>query len=98
LVPHLLFLIVMLSAPGAAAATVPAQEIPASYDLVAENDRFQLYVDSSTLAFKLLDKRSSYLWHSGIDEPTEGDRLNTSWQAFAKSGISIEYLDARATN
>lgn len=75
-----------------------AQEIPPSYALVAENENFQFYVDEATLAFKLLDKRSGYLWHSGLDEPIEGDRLNTSWQAFAKSGISIEYLDERAVN
>ncbi|MBX3062204.1 MAG: hypothetical protein KF726_04465 [Anaerolineae bacterium] len=74
------------------------QEIPATYQHVAENDLYALYVDSETLAFKLLDKRSNYLWHSGIDEPIEGDRLNKSWQAFARSGISIEYLDEKAIN
>lgn len=79
-------------------ATGLRQGIPAAYEMAAENDRFQLYVDSTTLAFKLLDKRSNYLWHSGIDELAEGDRLNNSWQAFAKSGISIEYLDKRAVN
>lgn len=73
-------------------------EIPPSYALTAENDRFQLYVDADSLAFKLLDKRSGYLWHSGIDELVQGDRLNRAWQAFAKSGISIEYLDAKAIN
>ena len=94
----LMLLIVIAMPSGAAVASTPAQEIPATYDMVAENARFQLHVDPATLAFKLLDKRSNYLWHSGLDEPLEGDRLNTSWQAFAKSGISIEYLDARATN
>ncbi len=84
--------------PRAARADAPPQEIPAAYELSAENDLFQLYVDSTSLAFKLLDKRSNYLWHSGLDELQEGDRLNSSWQAFARSGISIEYLDARATN
>ncbi|MCA9891233.1 MAG: hypothetical protein KC546_22805, partial [Anaerolineae bacterium] len=64
-------------------------EIPASYEMVAENDLFQLYVDSATLAFKVLDKRSGYVWHSGIDEVLEDDRLNRSWTAFALSGISI---------
>jgi hypothetical protein len=94
---NLLFL-VMVMLPGAVIASTPRQEIPAAYQKVAENDQFQLYVDASTLAFKLLDKRSSYLWHSGIDELLEGDRLNSSWQAFARSGVSIEYLDERATN
>jgi len=93
-----LCLSVILAPPDAARADSHSQEIPTSYQMVAETDLFQLYVDSSTLGFKLLDKRSSYLWHSGIDEIIEGDRLNNSWQAFARSGISIEYLDARAVN
>jgi len=74
------------------------EEIPASYQLIAENDSFQLYMDSSTLAFKLVDNRSGYTWYSGIDETIEGDRLNKSWRAFAKSGISIEYLDEQAVS
>ncbi len=95
------FWLVLLCLPAILApsgAAVLAQEIPPSYQMAAENDQFQLYVDSATLAFKLLDKRSNYLWHSGIDETIEGDRLNTSWRAFAQSGISIEYLDQKAIN
>lgn len=71
-------------------------EIPASYQLAADNDLFELYLDPATLAFKLRDKRSSYVWHSGIDELQEDDRLNRSWHAFAQSGLSIEYLDSKA--
>jgi hypothetical protein len=55
-----------------------------------------VYADPTSLAFKLLDKRSNYLWHSGLDELKPGDRLNRPWLAFAQSGLSIEYLDARA--
>lgn len=92
-------LVALLSAPtGAARGAVLRQDIPATYQMVAENDAFQLYLDSTTLAFKVLDKRSDYLWHSGIDELQDGDRLNRSWQAFARSGISIEYLDSKAIN
>ncbi len=91
-------LTLMLSALSLPYESVRAQAIPANYAPVAENDLFQLYVDDTTLAFKLLDKRSGYLWHSGLDEAIEGDRLNTSWRAFALSGISIEYLDNRAVN
>lgn len=98
LVLMFLFLAAVLPPSRASLADVSRQEIPSSYQMVAENNQFRLYVDSATLAFKLLDKRSSYIWHSGIDELIEGDRLNTSWQAFARSGISIEYLDERATN
>jgi Family of unknown function (DUF5696) len=90
--------VALMAFPANIAAEPKRQEIPTSYQLVAENDTFQLHVDSATLAFKLLDKRNNYLWHSGIDELIDGDRLNRSWQAFAKSGISIEYLDEKAVN
>lgn len=80
------------------AASARQQEIPPSYQKVAANETFDLYVDSTTLAFKLLDKRNGYLWHSGIDELLQGDRLNKSWRAFAQSGISIEYLDEKAVS
>ncbi|MCS6843790.1 MAG: DUF5696 domain-containing protein [Caldilineales bacterium] len=84
-------------APGSAAQTAgqPA-EIPAAYRPAAENERFQLYVDFDTLAFKLVDRRSGYVWHSGVDELQPGDRLNRAWQAFARSGVSIEHLDRKA--
>ncbi len=70
----MVFLLVTVSLPsGLARAFVPRpQEIPPSYQPAAENERFALYVDASTLAFKLLDKRSGYLWHSGIDELQPG--------------------------
>src|SRR5689334_11089282 len=97
-ISRFLWLIIFLLISAAVQAQDRPEGVPASYNLVAENESYQLYVDSSTLAFKLLDKRSNYLWHSGIDELIEGDRLNRSWQAFAMSGISIEYFDNRATN
>lgn len=84
--------------PKAQAAPARPQEIPPSYQRAAENENFALYVDSSTLAFKLLDKRNDYLWHSGIDELQQGDRLNKSWRAFAQSGLSIETLDEKAVS
>lgn len=75
-----------------------AQTIPDSYELVAENADFQLYANEETLAFKVLDKRSDYVWHSNLDEVTEEDGLNNTWTAFAQSGISIDYLDERAND
>jgi hypothetical protein len=73
-----------------------AQGIPDSYDLLAENERFQLYANPDTLAFKVVDKRSDYVWNSNLDEVTDEDDLNRTWTAFAQSGISIDYLDERA--
>ncbi len=71
--------------------------IPDSYDLAAENATFQLYFDRSTLAFKVVDKRSGYVWHSNLDEAEPDDKLNRTWIAFARSGISLDYLDEKAT-
>ncbi len=75
-----------------------AQEIPDTFELVGENEAFQLYANQTTLAFKVVDKRSGYIWHSNLDEKGEEDRLNRTWTAFAQSGISIDYLDQRATS
>ena len=74
------------------------QNIPDSYELLAENRDFQLYANRETLAFKVADKRSGYIWHSNLDEVDEDDRLNRTWTAFAQSGISIDYLDPKATD
>jgi hypothetical protein len=74
------------------------QGIPDSFELVGENTTFKLYVDKTTLAFKVVDKRSGYVWHSNLDELAKGDRLNKTWTAFAKSGVSIDYLDPKAIN
>lgn len=72
------------------------QTIPDTYELVAENSIFQLYANEATLAFKVVDKRSGYVWHSNLDEKAEEDKLNKTWTAFASSGISIDYLDQKA--
>lgn len=76
-----------------------AQEIPEDlYTLVGENGNFRLYANPETAAFKVLDKRSGYVWSSNLDEVTEEDDLNRTWTAFAQSGISIDYLDQSAAD
>lgn len=72
------------------------QTIPETYQKVAENDLFELYANPDSLAFKVLDKRSGYVWHSNLDEKEDGDRLNKTWTAFAQSGISIDFMDLKA--
>ncbi len=93
----LLLLLGWIPQPAQAAALrdVP---IPDPYALAAENASFKLYVNPSTLGFKVVDKRSGYTWNATLDEFEKTDRLNKSWKAFATSGISIEYLDAQAIN
>ena len=74
------------------------QTIPESYQMTAENETYILYVDHDTLGFKVVDKRSGYVWHSSLDEKLEEDKLNKSWEAFARSGTSINYLDSKAAS
>lgn len=83
---------------ASAQSSSPPQEIPATYELVAENTNFQLYANRASLAFKVVDKRSGYIWHSNLDEKIDGDRLNKTWTAFATSAISIDYLDEKAAS
>jgi hypothetical protein len=90
-------LLLTFAVPATAASPRP-DGIPETYDLVAENENFQFYVNAETLAFKVLDKRSNYLWHSNLDEKIQGDRLNKTWTAFAQSGVSIDYLDQKANS
>ena len=89
----------LLGVAAGADATVwrqGAQSIPDTFKLVAENAAFQLFVDETTLAFKVVDKRSGYVWSSNLDEVGPDDKLNRTWTAFARSGISIDYLDQKA--
>lgn len=93
----ILLMIVLFSMARTQSFMTPSEsaEMPGSYAKIAENDHFRLYMDTTTLAFKVRDKRNDYLWHSGIDELQPDDRLNRPWQAFARSGLSIDYLDER---
>ncbi|GAB4577540.1 MAG: DUF5696 domain-containing protein [Anaerolineales bacterium] len=84
--------------PERGTTTQRPQTIPETFELVGENDTFQLYANRTTLAFKVVDKRSGYIWHSNLDEKGDEDRLNRTWTAFAQSGISIDYLDPKAVN
>lgn len=71
-------------------------QIPDTYELVEKNANFELFANPDTLAFKVVDKRSGYIWHSNLDEVKPEDKLNRTWTAFASSGISIDYLDQKA--
>lgn len=73
------------------------QDIPASYEKLDENANFILYADRETLGFKVVDKRSGYIWHSSLDNVTEADKLNKTWTAFARSAVSLEMMMKNAT-
>lgn len=82
--------------PPAALTSQPNPNIPPTYQLAGQNDDFQLYANPDTLAFKVVDKRSGYIWHSNLDQVSDDDQLNRTWTAFAQSGLSIDYLDSKA--
>lgn len=73
------------------------QSIPDGYEILAENQTYSLYAHPETLAFKVVDLRSGYVWHSNFDEVTEEDGLNRTWTAFAQSGVSIDLMNRNAT-
>lgn len=75
----------------------PDTDIPDQFERVAENEHFELYADPATLAFKVVDKRNGYIWHSNLDEKLPEDRLNKTWTAFASSGISIDFIDQKVS-
>src|SRR5690625_2557766 len=62
------------------------------YTKVAENDKLILYVEEKSLAIKIENKETGYIWASGLDEP-DNYRLNTTWKHIVQSAITIDYKD-----
>ncbi|MCU9612677.1 DUF5696 domain-containing protein [Caldibacillus lycopersici] len=58
----------------------------------AESDEMVLYVDEDSLAIKLENKTTGYVWSSGIDNP-DNYRLNNTWEQIVQSAITIDYTD-----
>jgi len=55
--------------------------------LIAENSNFQLYYNEENISFKVLDKKTDYVWSTSIDRASAG-----SYTALLSSGIGIEYI------
>ncbi|MGG4489482.1 DUF5696 domain-containing protein [Metabacillus idriensis] len=64
------------------------------FEKAAENENLILYVNEESLALKILNKKTKYIWNSGIDQ-VEDVRLNKTWEQMAQSAITIEYSDRR---
>lgn len=67
------------------------------YDKIAENDQLALYVEESSLAIKIENKVSGYVWESGLS-PDKEYNLNTTWMNQAVSAITIDYQTADGKN
>ena len=59
--------------------------------LAAENEYIALYVQERTLAIKVKNKTTGYIFSSTLDEFSE-HRLNDLWIRFVESAISIDFV------
>ncbi|GGC77801.1 hypothetical protein GCM10007216_05410 [Thalassobacillus devorans] len=62
------------------------------YEQVAVNDHLALYVEPESLALKIENKHTGYLWSSGLEEDKDYN-LNNTWSQMAHSAITIDYID-----
>ncbi|MBS4218639.1 hypothetical protein KHA96_09975 [Bacillus sp. FJAT-49711] len=58
----------------------------------AESNDLVLYVNEKSLAIKLQNKKTGYVWGSGLDHP-ENYRLNKTWEQIVQSAITVDYTD-----
>ncbi|WP_430535524.1 DUF5696 domain-containing protein [Listeria rocourtiae] len=64
------------------------------FDKVAENADLELYVHPESLAIKVRNLASGYVWSSTLDGMSQY-RLNQSWKDFVDSAITLDYLNAQ---
>lgn len=69
--------------------------ITSEFQLFAENEKLALYLKTETLAIRILNKETGYIWSSNLDS-YEGERLNGTWKSYFESGITIEYYEVNA--
>lgn len=80
--------------PEKEASSIEVDTSMDDYDQVAENDTLTLYVNKDSLALKIVDKRTGYVWNSGLDE--DGDyNLNDKWRNMANSAVTITYVNEK---
>lgn len=64
----------------------------ADFTQVADNENLVLYVNQKSLAIKVKNKKTGYIWSSTIDG-MEKYKLNQNWKDFIDSAVTIEYLN-----
>lgn len=62
------------------------------FEKTAENENLILYVNKKSLGLKVQDKKTKYIWDSGLVEYNHY-RLNRTWQQMAQSALTIDYTD-----
>ncbi|WP_163536079.1 DUF5696 domain-containing protein [Gracilibacillus sp. YIM 98692] len=63
-----------------------------SYQLIAENDSLALYVEEDSLALQIENKKTGFIWMSGLDMDQEYN-LNNTWTNMAHSAVTIDYIN-----
>lgn len=61
------------------------------FTLAASNKDLSLYVDENSLAIKLRNETTGYVWSSTLDT-MEDHRLNETWRNFVHSAVTIDYV------
>lgn len=77
---------------AAESEAVREDTIPAEYEKIAENSRFNLYLRRDTLALIAESKKSGKVLYSTVQNPDEM-KDNATWKGFYQSGIVMEYLE-----
>nr|WP_280518690.1 DUF5696 domain-containing protein [Lederbergia wuyishanensis] len=62
------------------------------YTKAAESNDLILFVNEKSLAIKLQNKKTGYVWGSGLDHP-ENYRLNKTWEQIVQSAVTVDYTD-----
>lgn len=70
----------------------PVFEITSDFDLVLENDKLALYLNEQHMSIRVLNKESGYIYSSNLDD-YEAKGINSLWQSYFDSGVTIEYFD-----
>lgn len=64
------------------------------FERAGENDTLELYVEEDSLAIKVVNKETDFIWSSTIDD-IENENLNETWQKFVQSAVSIDFINQR---
>lgn len=66
------------------------------HQLVASNNRLELYLEKKSLSIIIRDKATSAVMYSTVSNPDTSN--NQTWQNFMQSGVTVEYLTGSNVN
>ena len=83
-----------LLAVGLEGAAAASADVPDGFQLVAENDVLEMYLNPETTSFIIVDRRNGRLWRTN----PPGDQRNIAsalWQTHARSQLFFGYTDEK---